>query len=407
MRKIIALIIPLILSIHCFGQTYFEKGYFINNQNIRTECIIKNSDWRKNPTMFKYKLSENGAIQEENIQNVKEFSIPSSCKFIRAQVDIDISPSGLKDLSTDKNPIWQRKQLFLKVLVEGKATLYYYGNEIDDRFFYSTKDTAIEQLIYKEYIYDNDHTAFNDTFRLQLKNNVRCSFASDISIADMAYEKSDLERYFIDYNTCIDPTFKVPEKKHNKGEFNIALSAGLAYSLLSISNYSKTYINTDFDKKITNSFSVEMEYILPFNNNKWGIVLSPAYQSFHSEKHDDFRNVTIDFNSVDLAFGIKHYFFLNDKAKFFVDCYINSLMNYCINSKVGYKVNTTKDFSYLNITEVYNTNFIFGAGFEYKRIFTGLRYYSKQNILSHYPAWNSSYEKISFNIGCKILKTSR
>lgn len=404
MNKIIILTILIIVSISCYGQNNYKKGYFIDNENIRTDCFIKNSDWLKNPLLFKYKLSEDGEILEGDIKNVKEFSIPNYFKFIRADVNIDISPSGLKNISADKNPIWQNKQLFLKVLVEGEATLYSYnGSKIDERFFYSCKDSVINQLIFKEYIYDIDRTAFNDTFRLQLKNNVHCSFASDIAIANMFYIKNDLIKYFIDYNTCIDSTYKVPERKHSKGEFNLALSAGLAYSSLSISNDVRTYVNTDFDKKFINSFSLELEYILPFNNGKWGVELSPAYQSYHSEKQDDFKHTIIDFESIDLALGIKHYLFLNDKAKFFVDCYINSLLNYRIDSKIGYKVNTTNDFSYLNMTEVYNTNFIFGAGFEYKNFFVELRYYTPQNLISRYASWNSRYEKISFNIGYKIL----
>jgi hypothetical protein len=404
-KKVLVLIALLYISFDCFGQTNYEKGYFIDNQNSRTDCFIRNNDWLKNPTLFKYKLSENGIVQEENIGNIKEFDIPNSCKFIRAEVDIDMSPSLLKNLTKDKDPLWQHKQLFLKVLVEGKATLYYYyGSDIDERFFYSTKDTVITQLVFKEYIYNIDHTAFNDTFRSQLRNSVHCSIASDIALSGLAYQKDDLEKYFIDYNSCIDPTYKIPERKQNNDKINLALSTGLAYTSLSISNDKRSYVNTDFNGKLSNSFSLEIEYILPFNNSKWGVVMSPAYQSYHSKNLDENKSITIDFESIDFALGIKHYFFLNDNAKFFVDCYINSLMNYSINSKIGFKVNTTKDFAYLNMTEVYNTNFIFGAGFEYKRFFTELRYYTKQNILSRFGYWNADFEKISFNIGYKILK---
>ncbi|WP_243349382.1 PorT family protein [Parabacteroides sp. FAFU027] len=406
MNKILILVILVIVTINCFGQSYYEKGYFIDNKNIRTDCLIKNSDWLRNPTQFKYKLSENGEIQEADIKYVKEFGIANYYKYIRANVNVDISPSELKNISTDKNPVWQNKQLFLKVLVEGEASLYYYfGSKIDDRFFYSCKDSVIKQLIYKEYLYDTDHTAYNDSFRIQLKKDVHCSFDSDIELANMTYTKSDLAKYFIDYNTCIDPTYKVPERKRSKGEFSLALAAGLAYSSLSVSNDDRTYVNTDFGGKFISTYSLELEYILPFNNGKWGVVLSPAYQSsFHNEKQDGFKSTTINFESVDLALGIKNYLFQNYNTKFFVDCSVNSLLNYCIDSKVGYKVNTSKDFSYLYMTEAYNPNFILGAGLEYKNLFVSLKYYTPQNILTRYFSWDSRYDKISFNIGYKILR---
>ncbi len=72
------------------------------------------------------------------------------------------------------------------MLIEGSATLYYYyDDEIDERFFYSSKDSAITQLAYKEYIHDIDHTDINDSFRIQLRNNVHCSFADDLALFDI------------------------------------------------------------------------------------------------------------------------------------------------------------------------------------------------------------------------------
>ncbi|MDP4270799.1 MAG: hypothetical protein Q8909_11830 [Bacteroidota bacterium] len=406
MNKILILVILVIVSINCFGQNYYKKGYFIDNKNIRTDCLIKNSDWLRNPTQFKYKLSENGEIQEADIKYVKEFAIADYYKYIRANVNVDISPSGLKDISADKNPVWQNKQLFLKVLVEGEASLYYYfGSKIDDRFFYSCKDSVIKQLIYKEYMYDTDHTAYNDSFRIQLKNDVHCSFDSDIELANMTYTKSDLVKYFIDYNTCIDPTYKVPERKHGKGEFSLALAAGLAYSSFSIPKDSKVYANTDFGGKFMNNYSLEFEFILPFNNRKWGVVLSPTYQSlYHTNKLGDFRSLMFDFESIDLAIGLKHYLFLNNNTKLFFGCYLNSIPNYCIKLRIGNKLNTTKDYFYQDMADLYNPNFIVGAGLEYKNLFASLKYYTPQNILSRYPSYDSKYEKISFNIGYKILR---
>lgn len=407
MNKIVFIVALTLISIECFAQTYYEKGYFIDNKNNRTDCFIKNSDWKKNPTSFKYKLSENGEVQNADIINVNEFSVPNSFKFIKAEVDIDISPSSLKDLSIDKNPIWEHKQLFLKVLVEGPATLYaYYDSKIDERFFYLCNDSAIHQLVYKEYIYDIDHTAVNDTFRFQLQNNVHCSFESDLTLSELAYNKNDLEKYFITYNTCIDTTYKIPEKKHSKNKFSLAFSTGLAYSSLSMSNYTRAYVKSDFGSKFTKHFTMDIEYIFPFYNNKWGLLLSTAYQSvYHAENFTKTKSILVDFESIDLAFGLKHYLYLNNSAKFYFEGCLNSIWNHSFNSKIGFKMNTTKDFTYLPIGDIYNTNFIIGTGFEYKRIFSGLRYYTKQNILSRYGSWHSDFEKISISIGYKILKT--
>ncbi len=404
MNKTKVLVVLVHISIICSGQINFEKGYFINNNDEKTDCLIKNTDWLKNPSEFKYKLSENGGILVGDIKNVKEFGILNSSKYIRADVEIDTSSSLLKKLSKVKNPLWHRELVFLKVLVEGKATLYYYYGGNDKRFFYSSADTTIKQLIFKEYFYNEYQTAYNNTFRQQLLGEIKCPHTTVGSVTKINYNQKELEKYFGHYNSCVDTSYKVQKMKHNKGEFNLALSTGVSYSSLSISNDSKSYVNTDFGNKSTPLFSFEAEYVFPVNNYKWGLSFSPTFQSYKSEKQNDFGYVTVDLKSIDLAVGVRHYSFLNNKAKFFIDCYINSLLVYCPGSEIGFKVNTTKDLSYIDI-ERFQTNFIVGAGLEYKRVFAELRYYSNQNILIFHPGWDSTYKKISFSIGYKILKT--
>jgi hypothetical protein len=404
MKKLLSNIVLLLISIYCYSQINFEKGYFINNENRKIDCYIKNSDWVINPTIFKYKLSENGVIENGNIKDVNEFCIINSSKYIRADVDIDTSPNVLKDLTRTKEPFWSHKQLFLKVLVEGKAKLYYYNEGSYERFFYACKDTIIKQLIYKEYVYDEYHTSFNNSFRQQLYRDVCCSPFTANSIQDLNFNLLELEKYFQNYNACIDSSFKVNEIKHDKGEFDLGISLGLNYSSLSISNDSKSYVNTDFGGKVTPTFSFGIEYIMPFNKHKWAIKIETNYQSYKSDKQSNFGFKTVDFKSVDLAFGFKHYLYLNDKNKFFIDCNLNSLVAYCSDSKIGYRTNTSNTNTYLDIKN-YNMNFILGAGFEYNRIIAEIRYFTNQNILSHYPLWNSNLEKISLVIGYKFLKT--
>ncbi len=278
------------------------------------------------------------------------------------------------------------------------------SSEIDERFFYSGNGSEIKQLIHKEYIYNTDQTAFNDSFRLQLQKDVHCSFASDIALSDLAYKKKDLVKYFVDYNTCIDPAYKLPLRKKNIGKLNLTLSTGVAYSSLSISNIFTTYADADFGRLLRPTFSFEVEYIFPINNNKWAIAFGPTYQSYHSNKQTMQGDVSVDFESVDLALGFKHYFYLNDNAKLFVGGYYNSFAFHCINSRIGYKADRDTDFSYFDIN-TYKSNFIISAGFEYKRISADMRYYTNQNILSSNPNWDSDFDKLSLNIGYKILKT--
>ena len=147
-----------LITIHAFGQIKFEKGYIIDNNNLKVECLIKNSDWKNNPNEFDYKLSETDSPKKGNLTTIKEFSVPGVMKFIRVDTKIDRSPMDESVLSDSINPNWSSERLFLKVLVEGKASLYFYQENLFWRFFYSVDNSPIQQLIFKDYFTnDIDH----------------------------------------------------------------------------------------------------------------------------------------------------------------------------------------------------------------------------------------------------------
>lgn len=121
------------------GQIKFEKGYIVENDGQKKECFIKNYDWEKNPVEIEYRENDSLEIQKGKIKFIKEFGINGVSRYIRADVLIDRSPMELDHLSENKNPDWRKEQLFLKLLVKGKASLYHYYSDPNlTRFFYST-----------------------------------------------------------------------------------------------------------------------------------------------------------------------------------------------------------------------------------------------------------------------------
>lgn len=124
-KKITTLAI-MIISFNAIAQISFEKGYFISNNNQKIECLIKNMDWKDNPTKFLYKLEEDQNSKTATIQTVKEFGINNVSKYVRFSVSIDRSSENINELSDSRSPIFNNEILFLKTLVEAKASLYYY-----------------------------------------------------------------------------------------------------------------------------------------------------------------------------------------------------------------------------------------------------------------------------------------
>jgi hypothetical protein len=408
MKYINLFLIAINISISGLCQINFEKGYFINNENGKTECFIKNIDGITNPTDFKYTMTKNAEVLRANIKDVKEFCINNSVKFIRADIDIDTSSCLLNELSYERNPLWAHKRLFLKVLIEGKASLFFYTDGKIERFFYLISDKVIKQLVFKEYFYNSDQTAFNQYFKQQLLNDLKCSGVNNGSVSNLYYTKKDLLQYFDRYNQCADTTYKriTPQKQHSN-KFQLLISTGLDCSTLSIKNEVSTYKNTDFGNNLNVRFGAGVEYTLPFNKNKWGISIESNYQSFKAQKQTDYSSYystysNIEFKSIDFSLGLKYYFFLN-KSKVFIDVFLNSLPRLPILFKLETWTSATGK-EYLESKAFVSNHYLsIGGGFKYKRFYIETRYYFTSNIFAKNPTWFSEYKKLSLLLGCRLF----
>ena len=81
---------------------------------------LLNIDWKKNPTDFEYKATENSEPLTIDINSVKEFGIYNISKFIRQNINIDRSSYSLVEISKNKQPEFVEELLFLKVLIVPK-----------------------------------------------------------------------------------------------------------------------------------------------------------------------------------------------------------------------------------------------------------------------------------------------
>lgn len=306
-----------ILTINCHAQISFDKGYFINDNNQKIICQIKNMDWKNNPTEFDYRLSEYSELKKENIKSVKEFVIDNNSKYIKATVDIDRSSSNIMNISTKSNPIFNREVLFLKVLVEGKSNLYEYYDGGLIRYFYTYENSNIQQLIFKPYLDDENNIIKNNTYKQQLWTNLKCAGFEISKIEKVDYNKSDLVRFFTEYSKCHNYDLVYFEQKQKKDLFNLTIRPRINSSSLTIQNSIDNSQDINFDNEIGFGFGLETEFILPFNKNKWSIILEPSYQNFKSQKTSYSTNVSggifiakADYSSIEIPVSIRHYLYL-------------------------------------------------------------------------------------------------
>ncbi|WP_233195778.1 PorT family protein [Aquimarina sp. MAR_2010_214] len=357
--------------------------------------MIKNLDWKNNPTKFFYKLSENTEPKKGHINSIKEFGIINKSKYVRRKVDIDRSSENLKDLSTLRNPVFKEEQLFLKVLVEGKANLYRYGDGNLKRYFYKTDTSSIRQLIFKSYRTTNVQKGKNNRYKQQLLNILKCESISVKDLKNANYTKKELVNLFVKYNSCSDSAFINFEKKQKRDLFNLTIRPGIKNTSLSIQNVISYPDIIDFGSKLSFRFGVEAEFIMPFNKNKWALLIEPTYQYSKFEKIVDQQVINVDYKSIELPLGFRHYFFLNNNSRIF----INGV--FIIDLDMDSKINFEKD---ADLTIKTDGNLAFGIGYNYNQKYSlEMRYGSGRAILGDYTFWNSDYESLSVILGYTLF----
>jgi hypothetical protein len=402
MNKKFLVFLFILISVKSFGQPRFDKGYIIDNNNKTTECYIKNLDW-KNPTEVEAKSSETDPVKIIPASSIKEFCIYGSYKYINRTVQIDRSPGYFKSLtdydrlSAYKDPTWSTEQLMLKVLVEGKASLYYYEQGNLMRFFYSVSD-SIMPLIYKLYkveTKDKKEIYKNTTYRQQLWVDLMCSNVNESFLNKLGYTFDELVKYFRNYNDCVGENYVDYSKITNREIFNIKITPGVNLSKIALDNGLSN--KNDFQMHyLCFRLGIESEFFLPFYNNRLSIFFEPTYNYFKTTKYFAEDTAYLKYNSIEFPIGLRYYSYLNESSKLFFDGQYISNFSYIFNSSL--KFNRPPSFAIKD-----GASFSIGAGVLYKNLSAEIRFYTNRKILSDYYFWSNDYIRYSFVVGYKLF----
>jgi hypothetical protein len=393
----INLIIVLLITfyLNSNAQIKFENGYFITNEGVKVTCFIKNIDWLNNPQEFIYKINENSEPMKSDISKVSEFGILNISKYKRVDIEIDESSLEIDKLDYNSAPQFIKKQLFLKVLVEGKASLFSYNSKNNNRFFICTDTSKIEQLVYKQFMLTPDLISENNEFRNQLWNNLICSETELAIIKNIRYRERELINLFVKYNNCKNSLVSNFGKKVKKDVFNLTIRPGINISNLKVQNSFLTNKIADFGSKLNLRLGIEAEFILPFNKNKWACILEPVFQSYKSNSTVNNYTANVDFKSIEVSTGIRHYLFLNDKSKIF----LNGTIIYNFPMKSSLKIISQPD---LDISTKFSG--ALGVGYKYKNKYSlEAKYFLSRELLSDYIYWSSQYRTASLIFGYTLF----
>jgi hypothetical protein len=397
------IIFTILFSLSAFSQNDFERGYFIKNDGNKIACLIQPLDWGRKPVTFRYRFSENTNTEVGKIENIKEFGIGNSTKYIRATVNIDQSSDAVANLTYDRNPNFIEETIFLQVLVEGRASLFFTSQNTRNKYFIRLNSNEIEQLIYKRYLISPSKIGKNERYKQQLATSLVCKKLREKDFENLQYKFKNLTHIFEVYNSCIQSDYtsfqeikeeKIKQEKDiHKGKLNLSLRPGVTFS--------SYYINTDiqkenFDNKIGYRIGLELEYFFPSKKRKWAIFMEPSYRNYESQrtvKYVDFfsiqksTTITVKKNSIDILTGPRYYFHLGEKSSIFIDASL--LVDTNINSEII--SSNEESFNKSDSIELGNS---FGLGY---------RYNEKLSLQFRYNNYLSNFNSTSIVLGYNFL----
>ena len=136
---------------------------------------------------------------------------------------------------------------------------------------------------------------------------------------------------------------------------------------------------------------IEAEFILPFNKNKWGLLIEPSYNTFKGSEGNDVWGDEAKNNTFEIALGVRHYFFLSQNSKIFLD---GMLVSY---------IPLEESIQYLGLEVATNFGGALGAGYGYKRASIEIRYYINHETLANYGFWSGKQMKSIIMLGYRIF----
>jgi hypothetical protein len=396
------------------AQVSFEAGHIIDNSGTKVECFIKDLEWSNNPTEFQYKLTEDSRdIITGTLNSIKIFTIGDHTKYKKVTVGVDKSSNKTADMSNRSEPDFITETVFLKYLAEGSANLFKYQDNQILRFFYSINDQNIEQLVYKKFLLNSNSVSLNVSFKKQLYENLTCETMTINDSRNLDYDEDELIAFFQKYNLCSNTESKVYEGSMNKGKFNFSAKVGYFNSNLDI-DYGSGTSSVEIDRQSAelgskSSFRIaaELEYLLPSKNNKWAVFLETGYQSYESSvtietdsniEENRFQDISIDYQYIDFNIGVRHYLFLSDNSKLFINT------GFVIVADLSDKIDYEDNPGIVDLDINSSVNLFAGIGYDYNNKFTiEARFNFVRDITTGYSIVKSNYNSIGVVFGYKFL----
>ena len=371
------------LFVPSFAQMTFDKGYFIDNQEQRVECLIKNKDWLNNPEKFSYKISSDKEKREATIDSVKEFGIYEFAKYVRYSVQVDTSTDKLDEMTYDRDPLFETRTIFLKTIIDSRITLFGYRKQSLVRYYFSKNGLNPDPLVYKAYKTHPKRFKWNTLFKQTLFSSLNCPSLLWKDFENLEYRKDDLVDLILKYNQCKNLSTVRYDSLAARDKLDINIRASI--SNIRFNNNPRRLIDPNrYENNLAFKLGVEGEFNLPFNRNMFAIIIAANYHHFKSPISN--TEIILNYSTIEVPFGIRYFFLSRKSHRIFTNLSFYNEIDLSFRDELRLKAFKGS---------------MFGIGYEgHNRYQVELRY-SLNKLFASY-GWESDYDVISFIIGYNI-----
>ena len=391
----------LLLTATLAAQNTPRAGYLLDATGNRSEVYIRNRDWADNPRSFKYRTEETtGDWQTATPITVSEFGYSDgSLQYRCFTIDIDRSSEQPKLLSSSPLPEYVKETVFLELLVEGPAELYAYSEGNLQRFYLRMAGNDVQPLVSRTYRVESVDIRRDDSFRGTLRRELSCGPPQDARLAQLRYERGPLVRYVAAYNDCVGGTSRTLVRRSAQGRLSVAPRIGvergaIVFGVTDAFGFTGKYALTDHQAR----YGLEVEYQLPFANNRWAVFAEVAHRSVQGQRQrGPNRFVNVYYRAVSVPLGVRRYLSLFGRSGIFLDAAISIDVPYQSNFTIVNSVFTTE------VTPSLNPGFEFGAGLNLRdRYQVQLRYGLERGVTDNYRNYSTDYTTLGLVAAYRI-----
>lgn len=316
----------LLLSLFCVSIALCQEasGYYIGSNGKRVEGYFKETNYAWFDEL-KFKPQDSNEFTRLNFDDVAEYGADGR-KFIKQTVEIDkTGGTNVSFPSNSKDAVFEKKTVFLEVLIDSYASLYVNLDGANKRFFFKIKDSdkPIKQLVYKKYYASSTSLVANNLFRQQLAINILCPNASSSKFESISYSESALEKAFVEFNQCNGFDVKVAKPESDNPTY-------LNYGIIAGAGIASTY------GEVPSGFSVVADGMAYFAGGE--VTMKMRYSRFSLfgklllQKFDGKGNnqrylvpnteknsLNVDITEVNVNVGARCTFSIADKERFFLE----------------------------------------------------------------------------------------